>query len=94
VCTRCIGVYGGLLLAALLGLRLRASTIAIALALLGASWAAEFTGLAAVPGTIRFVTGLLLGYVAGSVVLAWAPRRPMRTENIALPLNLARSRCS
>lgn len=87
VCARCVGVYSGLLLAPFLGLRLGARTIAIALALLGASWAAEFTGLAAVSDTIRFVTGLLLGFSAGSVVLAWAPRRPMPAEIVPLPLN-------
>lgn len=94
VCARCFGAYSGLLLATLLVVRLRARTIATALALLGASWAAEFTGLAAVSGKTRFVTGLLLGYSAGSVLLAWAPRRLMRTENVALPLNPARPRCS
>lgn len=89
VCARCLGVYTGLLLAALLGARFPARTSAIALVLLGASWAAEFTDLAAVSDTIRFVTGLLLGFSAGSVLLAWAPRRPLRAEIAPLPLNPA-----
>jgi uncharacterized membrane protein len=84
VCARCVGVYSGLLLAALLGVRLPARTIAIALVLLGAAWAAEFTGLAAASDRIRFVTGLALGCSAGAVVLAGSLRRPARTENVSL----------
>jgi uncharacterized membrane protein len=72
VCARCFGLYIGLLLAALLGLRLEVRTIAIALTLVGASWGAEFTALAAVPDPIRFLTGLALGFSTGAVVLAWA----------------------
>jgi uncharacterized membrane protein len=89
VCARCMGVYAGLLLAALLGLRLPAKTIAIALGLLGASWAAEFTGLGSASGTARFATGLLLGGSAGAVVLAWTPRRPPQTQDVLLPLSPA-----
>jgi len=80
VCARCAGAYTGLLLAALLGVHLPARTIVMGVALFGVSWAAEFTGLAAVPNKIRFVTGLVLSFAVGAVLLAWAPRRPVRCE--------------
>jgi uncharacterized membrane protein len=73
VCARCVGLYTGLLLAALLGVRFRAWTIVFALALLGASWAAESTALVTVTDPIRFGTGLALGFCVGAVLPAWAP---------------------
>jgi uncharacterized membrane protein len=85
VCARCLGVYSGLLLAAVFGLRLPAKALAVALGLLGASWVAEFTGLGAPSGGIRFGTGLLLGCGIAAVVLSWAPRRRAQPGNAAPP---------
>jgi uncharacterized membrane protein len=88
VCARCAGVYAGLFLAPLLRVWIPARTIATALALLGASWAAEFTGLAPVSANrTRFVTGLALGCSVGVVLLSRAPRRVIRTRSAPLPLN-------
>jgi uncharacterized membrane protein len=81
VCARCVGVYGGLLLAALLGLQLPTKAVGMALALLGASWALEFTGLVASSAEIRCVTGLVLGCSAGAVAAAWTLRRPAKPGN-------------
>ena len=78
VCARCLGVYAGLLLAALAAFRLPPKTIAAALALLAVSWVVEFTGLASVSNGIRSLTGLFLGASAGAAVLAWESRRGPR----------------
>jgi uncharacterized membrane protein len=74
VCARCVGLYTGLLLATLLGVRCGSGAIGIGAALLGASWAVEFTALAIVSDSIRFVTGLVLGFSAGAALPAWEPR--------------------
>jgi len=92
VCVRCLGLYAGLLLAALLGRRLSERAIVVALGLLGVSWAVEFSDLAMASDKTRFVTGLVLGCSAGAALLAGAPqyglrtavRHPMRTE-VRLP---------
>jgi uncharacterized membrane protein len=78
VCARCLGVYAGVLLAALAAFRLPPKTITAALALLAAAWLVEFTGLAPVSNGIRWLTGLVLGASVGAVVLAWQPQRGPR----------------
>jgi uncharacterized membrane protein len=85
VCARCFGVYVGLPLAALLGLRLPVRAIGIALALVGASWLLECTGLAASSAEVRFATGLVLGCSAGAVALACTPRRALPAVNTWRP---------
>jgi uncharacterized membrane protein len=69
VCARCSGVYLGLLLAALGGVHLRVRTLAVALVLVGVSWAVESAEIANISGAARTCTGLALGFVAGAVVL-------------------------
>jgi uncharacterized membrane protein len=81
VCARCFGAYVGLLVAALVGLRLPTKAIGMGMALVGASWGLEFIGLAASSSGVRFVTGLVLGCSAGAVALAWAPRRRISRAN-------------
>jgi uncharacterized membrane protein len=78
VCTRCLGAYAGVLLAALAAFPLPPKTITAALALLAATWLVEFTGLAPVSNGIRWLTGLFLGASVGAVVLAWEPRHGPR----------------
>lgn len=74
VCARCFGVYAGLLLAAVAGLRLAPKAVGAATALVAVSWAAEFLGLAAVSNGIRCLTGLVLGVSISAAVLACSPQ--------------------
>ncbi len=74
VCARCFGVYAGLLLAAVTGLRLAPKAVGITLALVAASWVAEFVGLVDMSNGIRCLTGLALGVSISAAVLACSPR--------------------
>lgn len=74
VCVRCFGVYAGLLVAALAGLRLPLKAFGAAFALGAVTWAAEFMGLVAVSTEIRFLTGLAFGGSLGAVAMVWLPR--------------------
>jgi uncharacterized membrane protein len=66
VCVRCLGFYGGLLIAAAQPRSIAAQALVVALAINAAFWAAELAGLS-VAGEIRFLLGVGLGFSAGAL---------------------------
>lgn len=76
VCARCLGLYVGLGLGALIG-RPRLATprlelwLAGAALAMGADVATEALGWRAPWALLRFATGLALAYAAGVIVVAW-----------------------
>jgi uncharacterized membrane protein len=86
VCARCLGVYTGMLLAALAGMRLPLKTIGGALALLAVSWALEFGGFVEISNGIRCGAGLILGISLGAAALALVDEPPKQaTQTASVP---------
>jgi uncharacterized membrane protein len=69
VCARCAGIYVGLLLSAAARLRLGLGALAAAAACAGFSWTLEVLELAESPGSVRLLTGLVLGGGLGGYIL-------------------------
>jgi hypothetical protein len=72
LCVRCFGLYGGLLLAAVGGLRFSRKLLAAGVLMIGLSWAVEAGGWNRPPDWVRFSSGALFGAAAGAV---FRPRR-------------------
>jgi uncharacterized membrane protein len=70
VCVRCLGFYGGLLIAAVQPRRVAGKSLVVALAVNAAFWVAELAGMG-VAGEIRFLLGVGLGFSAGALSCHW-----------------------
>ncbi len=67
LCVRCFGLYGGLLLAAVGGLRFSRNLLATGVLIIGLSWAVEAVGWNRPADWVRFSSGALFGAAAGAV---------------------------
>jgi hypothetical protein len=76
VCVRCLGVYAGILAAAMLNLPFCRRAFLAATAVMATTWALEFFGVMKFPEGMRFFSGVAWGLTASSALSPLATSGP------------------